>query len=113
METTNKQSKSALLKFSTREFGTLIGHVILCVVFASITDVFMTERSLVNILQQSSINACVAIGTTLAIISGGIDLSVVLIAALSAVIAATMLVDGWERLDHRHHTRGNCIRCHA
>ena len=37
---------------------------------------FLTERNLVNILQQSSINACVALGMTLVIISGGIDLSV-------------------------------------
>ena len=82
----------ALLRFSMRDFGTLLGLVILCVVFASMTDVFMTQRNLVNILQQSSINACVAIGMTLVIISGGIDLSVGPIAALSAVIAATLLV---------------------
>ncbi len=83
------------LRFGLRDMGTLIGLVILCAVFASLTDVFLTERNLVNILQQSSINACIAIGMTLVIISGGIDLSVGPIAALAAVLSASMLVAGY------------------
>ena len=50
--------------------GTLIGLVVICAVFAMLSDVFLTERNLVNILQQSSINSCVAIGMTMVIISG-------------------------------------------
>lgn len=65
------------------------------IVFSSMTDVFLTQRNLINILQQSSINACIAIGMTLVIISGGIDLSVGPIAALSAVLSATMLMAGY------------------
>jgi ribose transport system permease protein len=82
-------------QFGMRDMGTLLGLVIMCVVFASLSDVFMTNRNLVNILQQSSINACIAIGMTLVIISGGIDLSVGPIAALSAILSATMLVAGY------------------
>ncbi len=55
---------------------------------------FLTSRNLINILQQSSINACLALGMTLVIISGGIDLSVGPTAAVSAVITATLLVSG-------------------
>ena len=84
-----------LFRFGLRDMGTLLGLVILCVVFASMTDVFMTNRNLINILQQSSINACIAIGMTLVIISGGIDLSVGPIAALAAVLSATLLVAGY------------------
>lgn len=84
-----------LFRFGLRDMGTLLGLVILCVVFASMTDVFMTHRNLINILQQSSINACIAIGMTLVIISGGIDLSVGPIAALAAVLSATLLVAGY------------------
>ena len=47
-----------------------------------------------NVLQQSSINACVALGMTLVIISGGIDLSVGPTAALSAVLSAALMVAG-------------------
>jgi ribose transport system permease protein len=59
-----------------------------------LSDVFLTERNLINILQQSSLNACIAIGMTLVIISGGIDLSVGPIAALTGVVSATALVGG-------------------
>eukprot|EP01037_Dinobryon_pediforme_P018137 gene18137-18383_t len=84
-----------MLRFSMRDMGTLIGLLIMAAVFASMSDVFMTERNLVNILQQSSINACIAIGMTLVIISGGIDLSVGPTAAISAIISASLLVAGY------------------
>ena len=88
----------AMLRFSVRDMGTLIGLVVLVIVFSSLTSVFLTERNLVNILQQSSINACVAIGMTLVIISGGIDLSVGPVAALAAVLSASLLVGGYPIL---------------
>jgi ribose transport system permease protein len=83
------------LNISWRDMGTVLGLLIMVVVFASLSDVFLTQRNLVNILQQSSINACIAIGMTLVIISGGIDLSVGPIAALAAVLSATMLMAGF------------------
>jgi len=83
------------LNISWRDMGTVIGLVLMVVVFASLTDVFLTQRNLVNILQQSSINACIAIGMTLVIISGGIDLSVGPVAALAAVLSATLLMAGY------------------
>ena len=82
-------------KISWRDMGTVAGLIIMMVVFASLSDVFLTERNLVNILQQSSINACIAIGMTLVIISGGIDLSVGPVAAFAAVLSATLLVAGF------------------
>ena len=83
------------LNISWRDMGTVLGLVLMIIVFASLTDVFLTQRNLVNILQQSSINACIAIGMTLVIISGGIDLSVGPAAALSAVFSATLLMAGY------------------
>jgi ribose transport system permease protein len=91
----SNEKMSQMLRFGLRDMGTLLGLVILCVIFASMTDVFMTKQNLINILQQSSINACIAIGMTLVIISGGIDLSVGPVAALSAVLSAAMLVAGY------------------
>jgi ribose transport system permease protein len=82
-------------KISWRDMGTVAGLVIMVVVFSSMSQVFLTERNLVNILQQSSINACIAIGMTLVIISGGIDLSVGPVAALAAVLSATLLAAGY------------------
>ncbi|TIN12237.1 ABC transporter permease [Mesorhizobium sp.] len=83
-----------LHRFSLRDAGTLIGLVVILAVFGALVPGFFAERNLINILQQSSINACLALGMTLVIISGGIDLSVGPTAALSAVISASMLVAG-------------------
>jgi ribose transport system permease protein len=97
-EVSNSKSvgtKMGGLKMSWRDMGTVAGLLIMVVVFASLSDVFLTQRNLVNILQQSSINACIAIGMTLVIISGGIDLSVGPVAAFAAVLGATLLVAGY------------------
>ncbi|WP_394888609.1 ABC transporter permease [Mesorhizobium sp. AaZ16] len=94
-ENTNIASRPAFLRtFSARDAGTLIGLVVILAVFGALVPGFFAERNLINILQQSSINACLALGMTLVIISGGIDLSVGPTAALSAVVSATMLVAG-------------------
>lgn len=77
-----------------RDAGTLIGLVIILVVFALLAPGFISERNLLNILQQSSLNAGLALGMTLVIVSGGIDLSVGPTAALSAVISGSLLLAG-------------------
>lgn len=80
--------------FSVRDAGTLLGLLIIVVVFSILSPVFLTLPNIINVLQQSSINALIALGMTLVIISGGIDLSVGPTAALSAVIGATLMVSG-------------------
>ena len=92
MKTQVKNSLS--LKFSIRDMGTLIGLVIIFAVFAVLSPVFLTVPNLINIMQQSAINAIVALGMTLVIISAGIDLSVGPVAALAAVICASFMVAG-------------------
>ncbi|WP_410014475.1 ABC transporter permease [Sodalis sp. C49] len=85
---------SSLLKFNLRDAGTLIGLIIIVGVFSVLSPVFLTVPNLLNILQQSSLNAAIALGMTLVIISGSIDLSVGPVAALSAVVAASLMVAG-------------------
>lgn len=80
--------------FGVRDAGTFFGLVAIAVVFALLSPNFLTEQNLVNILQQSSINACVALGMTLVIIAGGIDLSVGPTAAIAAVAGATLMALG-------------------
>lgn len=82
------------LKFSVRDMGTLIGLIIIFAVFSFLSPVFFTVPNLINIMQQSAINAIVAMGMTLVIISAGIDLSVGPVAALAAVICASLMVAG-------------------
>ena len=68
-----------------RRYGTVLGLVFLSAVLWSLTPHFLTVSNLLNIAQQTSINAIIAAGMTFVIISGGIDLSVGSIVALSGV----------------------------
>ena len=77
-----------------RRFGTLIGLLLLCLVLWILTPHFLTVSNLLNIVQQTSINAIVAAGMTFVIISGGIDLSVGSIVALSGVALGALLQGG-------------------
>jgi ribose transport system permease protein len=77
-----------------RDAGTLFGLIAIVVVFSVLSPNFLTAPNLLNILQQSSINACVALGMTLIIIAGGIDLSVGPTAAIAAVVAAVLMAAG-------------------
>ncbi|MEI4474083.1 ABC transporter permease [Frigidibacter sp. MR17.24] len=83
-----------LSRIRFRDAGTVVGLLLICAIFAVLTPSFLTLPNLMNILQQSAINACIALGMTLVIIAGGIDLSVGPVAALSAVLGAAMLAAG-------------------
>ncbi len=51
-------------KFNLRDAGTLIGLLIIIITFSFLSPVFFTIPNLLNILQQSSINALIALGMT-------------------------------------------------
>ncbi len=82
------------MNFSTflRRFGSLIGLLLLCAALSVLSPYFLTVNNLLNILRQSSINALLALGVLLPILTGGIDLSVGSIMALSICIMAKMAV---------------------
>jgi ribose transport system permease protein len=79
---------------NARQFGTLIGLAVLCLILWILTPYFLTVSNLLNIAEQTSINAIVAVGMTFVILSGGIDLSVGSIVALSGVVLGTSLQSG-------------------
>ena len=55
-------NRSVLSRLRFRDAGTLLGLVLISAVFATLSPVFLTGPNLLNILQQSSINACIALG---------------------------------------------------
>src|SRR5208337_3347250 len=59
-----------------------------------LTPVFLTAENLSNLIKQSAINGIIAIGMTIVIITGGIDLSVGSIVGLSGVVAALLMTSG-------------------
>jgi ribose/xylose/arabinose/galactoside ABC-type transport system permease subunit len=78
-----------------RELGTLAGLFGLCVLLAFVTPYFLTVSNLLNVCEQTSINAVIAVGMTCVILTGGIDLSVGSIVALAGVVLGAALKAGY------------------
>jgi len=76
-------------------YGIFVALVLLFVVLAaSLPDTFLTRGNIENVLRQNSFTAVLAVGMTLTILTGGIDLSVGSVMALSGVLAADVLAAG-------------------
>jgi len=73
--------------------GALVMLVVLCVVAAVRFPDFATPLNLANISRQVSMSGLLAIGMAFVILSGGIDLSVGSIAALTSIVAVQL--SGW------------------
>jgi ribose/xylose/arabinose/galactoside ABC-type transport system permease subunit len=70
-------------------FGVPIALLLIAVAFTLLSDDFLSSRNLWNIARQSSVIAVAAIGATLVLISGGIDISqgaIMAFAGLTAVV---------------------------
>ena len=79
---------------SRRLLGTFAGLMALCLTLWVATPHFLTVSNLLNVLEQTAINAIVAVGMTFVIISGGIDLSVGSGIALSGIALGSALQAG-------------------
>lgn len=76
-------------------FYPLLGFIFIFIMMAFINDNFLTTNNLSNVARQVSINAIIAVGMTCAILTGGIDLSVGPVMALSGTIAAGLMMAGF------------------
>lgn len=72
----------------------LAGFVAVCLVMIFTTENFFSSANFLNIARQVSINAVIAVGMTFAILTGGIDLSVGAVMALSGTLMAGSMVAG-------------------
>jgi ribose transport system permease protein len=77
-----------------RQLGTLSGLLGLIVVLWILTPHFLTVSNLLNVAQQATIIAIIAVGMTFVIITGGIDLSVGSVLAFAGVVMANALQSG-------------------
>ena len=74
--------------------GPLIGLILIVVIISILNPAFLSPGNLMNVLRQVSINALIAFGMTFVILTGGIDLSVGSILALSGAVTATLMASG-------------------
>ena len=76
------------------KYRSLIALALLVVVVSILSPSFLTTKNIFNVLRQTSVNAIIAAGMTFVILTGGIDLSVGSILAISGAVCASMLVSG-------------------
>ncbi|MFM0501771.1 ABC transporter permease [Paraburkholderia caffeinilytica] len=73
-------------------FLPLVGLIVISAFMILATDNFLSVSNLQNIALQSSINGIIAVGMTAAILTGGVDLSVGAVVALSGTLCAGLMV---------------------
>lgn len=77
-----------------KDYGMVIAFVLVCLLLWALTPHFLTANNLLNVVRQSSIIGVMAVGVTFVILSGGIDLSVGSVMAVSGMIAAGTMQNG-------------------
>ena len=77
-----------------RESGIVVALVMMIIVFSLIDPIYLSSNNIVDIVKQSTINGLLGIGITLAIITGGIDLSIGSTFAIVIVSVGKLLVSG-------------------
>src|SRR5881398_47936 len=88
----------AAVRVSLARLGPALALVLVVLVFALLTDAparYLSPFNLRIVLSQTVIVALGAIGMTIIIVSGGIDLSVGATIALTGVVAALVVSAGW------------------
>ncbi len=86
---------SPRLKSALTIFGPFIALVVVYVIFGLMNSAMFSKEVMLNLLTQTVIVGTAAIGMTLIIIAGGIDLSVGSIIALCGVFAATLVTKNY------------------
>lgn len=76
------------------DFGILIALALLVIVISVISPEFRTVSNFLSLLRQSSINGFIAFGMTCVILTGGIDLAVGSVLALTTAFCASFIVSG-------------------
>ncbi|MEK5391353.1 ribose ABC transporter permease RbsC [Margalitia sp. FSL K6-0131] len=79
-----------------QKLGPLLGFIIIVIIVSILNPSFLQPLNILNLLRQIAINALIAFGMTFVILTGGIDLSVGSILALSSALMACMMVSGLD-----------------
>lgn len=95
-KTSNPESESKSLLYWIQFIFVRLGVlpfllVIALVIFTILSDNFLTSRNMLNVLRQSSYLMLIAMGQMFALLTGGFDLSVGTIVAITSVVGATVM----------------------
>lgn len=81
------------LRHHWTDYSVVVAFVAMTIVAASTQEAFFTERNLSNLSRQVVPNGLISLGMLIVILTGGIDLSVGSVVALSAILASGLQAD--------------------
>lgn len=70
------------------DYGFTVGFILLAVIAATTTNVFFSQQNISNLFRQIVTNGLLSLGMLIVVLTGGIDLSVGSVVALSGIMAA-------------------------
>lgn len=76
-----------------KTYGIIVVFIIILVIFSLASPVFFTVSNILNVVRQVSVNGIIAVGMTLVIVSGGLDLSVGAQVTFFNVFTAYLMVE--------------------
>jgi ribose transport system permease protein len=77
-----------------KNYGIVFAFILVCAVLSVLSPVFLRWINILTVIRQASIVGIIGVGMTFVILTGGIDLSVGSILAISGGVAATFLKEG-------------------
>lgn len=88
------ENKKLNLAQILRSFALVIIIIAISIIMSFVSPVFSTPKNIINIIRQISINGIIAVGMTFVILTGGIDLSVGSVVAVTSVVCGYLLQQG-------------------
>ncbi len=91
-----KQQSWLSEKLGSQTFWVFVAVIVACIFLSFATDSFATSKNLYNITRNVTFVAIIALGMTLVIITGGIDLSVGSVLCLCSMVVAVVMHAGYS-----------------
>ena len=89
----NRMEKRKVPHIISDNIGIMVVLLILCIIVSLATDKFLTSGNIISVLRQISINTYIALGMTLIIILGHIDLTVGAVVAMCGTLTVGFIVN--------------------
>ena len=86
--------KEKMKKIDLSTMSSLIVLIVLCVLLSVLEPAFHSFGNLINILQQVTVIAVLALGVNVVIFTGGIDISVGSVVAFTGIVMGKLIVEG-------------------
>lgn len=88
-----KETAAKLPRLNSTNLTSAAVLIALAVLLSVISPAFRDPQNLINILQQVTVSAILALGMTMVIFTGGIDLSVGSVVAFSGIVMGILVID--------------------